>query len=270
MLDKKKLLGVGVTDATGEQILEYILQSLKKSAEKYYIVTPNPEFLVFAATSPTFKQILNDARLALCDGIGVFWAGKVLGKNFKERTTGVDLMEKLCLAVAEKPITVGFLGGGSKIAERTAECLKQKYPGLKVVFAGEEWSKDKFAQGPVPPFLPVSARSSEASFNELRAVGSPSRRATLRSIDLLFVAFGFPKQEEWIVENLPHLPVRIAMGVGGAFDYLSGAVPRAPLFIRKIGLEWLFRLIIQPCRLKRQLALLRFVLLVLKEKLSNN
>lgn len=238
MLDKKKLLGVGITDASEEETLEYILQSLKKSTEKYYIVTPNPEFLVFANNNPTFKQILNNARLALCDGIGIFWAGKILGKNLKSRTTGVDLMERLCFRVVEKPITVGFLGGGAKIAERTAECLKQKYPNLKVVFASPEWDF--------------------------------GRRTTTRSIDLLFVAFGFPKQEEWIAKNLPHLSVKIAMGVGGAFDYISGALPRSPLFLRKSGLEWLFRLIIQPWRFKRQLALLKFVYLVLKEKVQNN
>ncbi len=87
-------------------------------------------------------------------------------------------------------------------------------------------------------------------------------------IDILFVAFGFPKQEEWIAKNLASLPVIAAMGVGGAFDYLSGEVVRAPRFIRRIGFEWLFRLVKQPWRLKRQKALLVFIWLVVRQRLS--
>jgi len=88
------------------------------------------------------------------------------------------------------------------------------------------------------------------------------------SIDLLFVAYGFPKQEEWMAEHIHNLPVQVMMGVGGAFDYISGQVPRAPRFLRKLGLEWLFRLAVQPWRLKRQLALFDFAFLVLKKRLS--
>lgn len=90
------------------------------------------------------------------------------------------------------------------------------------------------------------------------------------TIDILFVAFGAPKQEFWISEYLEKIPVKIAIGVGGAFDYISGKTPRAPLFLQNIGLEWLFRLIMQPWRIKRQLSLLQFIWLVIKEKLSKN
>lgn len=241
VLEKKKLLGVEITNATESQVLEYILQSLQKKTEKYFIVTPNPEILVFASKHNELRKILNQARLGLCDGTGVFWAGKFLGKSFKQRITGTDLLENLCREVAEKPITVGFLGGGPKIAETTAECLAQKYPRLKVGLAQEEWPNDDFSK---------ASRTQE-------------------TVDILFVAFGFPKQEEWISQNLDKIPVRIAMGVGGAFDYISGSVKRAPLIIRMIGFEWLYRLVRQPWRWKRQLALLEFSYLVLKEKLTS-
>jgi len=89
-------------------------------------------------------------------------------------------------------------------------------------------------------------------------------------IDILFVAFGAPKQEFWISENLDKIPVKIAIGVGGAFDYISGKIPRAPFFVRKLGMEWLFRLLVQPWRIKRQLSLIEFAWLVIKEKLSRN
>lgn len=237
MLEKKNLLGVGVTNASENEILEYILQSLQKKGEKYYVVTPNPEILVYANKNREFKNILNNARLALCDGTGLFLAGWFMGKSFKGRVTGTDLVKNLCFAVSKRPITVGFLGGGSGVAERTAECLKSEFPGLKVAFAGSE--PDKL----------------------LKSLKNPKLL-----IDILFVALGFPKQEEWMAENLDKVPVKVAIGVGGAFDYISGRVKRAPKFLQNSGFEWLYRLIRQPWRIKRQLALLEFIFLVLKER----
>lgn len=226
---KRKLLGVGFSIASRKEVLEYIVKNLDR---KYCVVTPNPELVVIANATPAYKKVLNDAKIALPDGVGIMWAGKLLGVSLREKITGVDLLESLCREVAKQPITVGFLGGGTKIAEKTAECLKKRFPGLKVAFSGMEI----------------------ADFG------------LLKGTDILFVAFGSPKQELWIANNLKKLPVRVAIGVGGAFDMISGKVPRAPLFMRSLGLEWLFRLIIQPWRLKRQLSLLTFVFLVLKEK----
>jgi N-acetylglucosaminyldiphosphoundecaprenol N-acetyl-beta-D-mannosaminyltransferase len=140
-------------------------------------------------------------------------------------------MQKLCQQVAEKPITVGFLGGRGGVAKKTAECLLGKYPKLQVKFIGEEWKQDQ-------------------------------------PIDILFVAFGFPKQEEWMSHHINKIPVRVMMGVGGSFDYISGKIPRAPGFLRVVGLEWFYRLAKQPWRWKRQLALVEFLGLVLKEKLK--
>lgn len=274
MLDKINLLGVEITSATTSQILEYLLQGLKNTGEKFFIATPNPEILVFAQNHPSFKKVLNEAKIALPDGVGIIFAGQILRRPFKERITGVDFLEMVCREIAEKPITVGFLGAGPGIAEAAADCLKKKYSGLKVVFASDEWR-----EGPVPGF-PHASVSSHIRFTttSVRAVGSLSTRATppnlianhKSEIDILFVAFGFPKQEEWIAENLPKIPVRVAIGVGGAFDYISGNVTRAPRWIQKAGFEWFYRLIRQPWRLKRQLALLKFIYLVLKEKLKQN
>lgn len=243
MLEKINILGVGITNATMDKILKYIITGLEKADKKYFIVTPNPEILTLANSDFSYKNILNKAEIALSDGVGVIMASKVLGKSLKARVTGIDLLENLCQAVSEKPITVGFLGGRKEIAEKTAECLQKKYPGLKVGFAGREWS-DKLLKSPKLLRLP-------------------------RKVDILFVAFGAPKQERWIYENLEKLPVKIAIGVGGAFDYISGQVSRAPVFIRKIGLEWLFRLFVQPWRIKRQIKLIEFTLLVLEEKIGN-
>ena len=275
MINKKSILGVGITDATKDEVLEYIVKNLENFKKKLFFVTPNPEFLVLASKDSTFKNILNRADLALADGIGLIIAAKILGKPLEARFTGVDLVKSLCSEVSEKPITVGFLGGRDKVAERTAECLMKKYPKLKIGFVGEEWPNNdsgrqphvadgtQLSRGPVGNLPPESGPST------VRAVRSPSF-AAIPKTDILFVAFGAPKQEIWINENLQKIPVKIAIGVGGAFDYISGKIPRASSFVRRIGFEWLFRLANQPWRIKRQLFLIEFVWLVFKEKLGKN
>lgn len=232
--EKIFLFGVGLSNANEDEVLEFIIRGLENSTEKYYVVTPNPEILVIANKDNNYKKVLNNAKLALPDGIGVVLAGKLLGKRIEQRITGVDLMENLCKEVSKRPITVGFLGAGPNVAVRTSECLQKKYPGLKVGLISQDWSED----------------------------------LKNKKVDILFVAFGSPKQEIWISENLENLPARVAIGVGGAFDFISGKVPRAPEFLRKSGFEWLFRLALQPWRIKRQVSLLKFVFLVFKEKLK--
>jgi N-acetylglucosaminyldiphosphoundecaprenol N-acetyl-beta-D-mannosaminyltransferase len=234
--EKFPLLGVSLTNVKEREVLEFIITGLEKQTEKYYIVTPNPELLVIADKDPKYKDILNRAKLALVDGIGIVWAVRLLGHPLIERIHGVNLLESLCSSVAKQPITVGFLGAGPSVAEKTAECLKKKYPGLKVGLVSQEWSD--------------SLKNNK--------------------VDILFVAFGSPKQEIWISEHINNISARVLIGVGGSFDFISGKVPRAPKFLRQLGLEWLFRLIIQPWRIKRQMSLLKFVYLVLKEKFNKD
>jgi N-acetylglucosaminyldiphosphoundecaprenol N-acetyl-beta-D-mannosaminyltransferase len=234
IFDKIFLLGVGFSDVNEHEVLEFIITGLPNQSEKYYVVTPNPELLVIANNDSRYRTILNNAKIALPDGIGVMIASKIMGKPLKERIHGVDLVKMLCREVSKKPITVGFLGAGPNVAIKTAKCLREKYPDLKVGFTETEWDFEK----------------------------------KYPAIDILFVAFGSPKQEIWISENLNVLPAKVVIGVGGAFDFISGKVKRAPVIVRKIGLEWLFRLIIQPWRIKRQLKLIQFMHLVAMEKLG--
>ncbi len=257
MFVKNYILGVGVTNETEDKILEYVVANIEQNTKKYYITTPNPEIIVYAAKNPDFKKIINEADVALCDGVGLTLAGQILHKPFKERVPGVDLMEKLCEKVAKKPITVGFLGGRGRVAELTAQRLKNKYSDLRIVFseAGNPDEKTVF-------MLKDKVRQITRANGD--AIGH--RKIT---VDILFVAFGFPKQEEWIAKYLADLPVHYAITVGGSFDYISGSVPRAPKVMRDLGMEWLFRLVVQPWRLKRQVALLEFILLVMKAKFSN-
>ena len=139
--EKIFLLGVGLTDATEREVLEFIITGLQKQEEKYYIVTPNPELLVIADKDKDYKKILNGAKLALPDGIGVMIGAQLLGTRLKQRIHGVDLVESLCREVSNRPITVGFLGAGPNVAENASECLKKKYPRLKVGMVSQEWSE---------------------------------------------------------------------------------------------------------------------------------
>lgn len=240
MLKTQTILDIPITSSLKGEILEYIITGLRKKNKKLFITTPNPEMLVACHRDVSLKTLMKTADVSIPDGIGVVWASKTLHKPLQTRVSGVDLMVDLCQECAKQGLTVGFLGGWGNVAERTANCLKKKLPDLKIGFVGEEWDEDKF-------------KIQNSKFK-------------IEGIDILFVAFGFPKQEQWIHDNLDKIPVTAAMGVGGAFDYLSGNVRRAPKWVQNSGFEWLFRLIRQPWRARRQLALIEFVYLVLKER----
>ncbi len=222
-----------LNDMSFDKALEYFVQNATKTSGKSFVVSINPEIIMLARGDKDFEQALKSADLALNDGIGVSFGAKMFGKHLSGRVSGVDLVDSLCRVIAKKPITVGFLGGKGNVAKRTAERLTENYPGLNVAFSLEEW---------------------------------PSFEAKNLKADILFVAFGSPKQEKWIFEHLDNLDVKVAMGVGGTFDFISGNVRRAPEWMRRVGLEWLFRLIIQPWRLKRQTSLIKFFFLVIGEK----
>lgn len=251
-LPKQNILGIEVTNASESENLEYIINSVVNFTKKYYITTPNPEMVVLAHREKRFKTVVNNAGLALSDGTGLILASRILGKPLKSRVTGIDCMVSLCREVSKRPITVGFLGGKEGIAEKASECLLKKYPGLRVTFIGRE--------------IPANGKWQMANSANLDSNDSPSAIRSKPLADILFVAFGFPKQEYFMAQNLEKLPVKVMMGVGGAFDYISGTVPRAPKWVRSIGCEWLFRLLVQPWRIKRQLALISFIKLVLKAK----
>ena len=240
MLGTIRILGVIITNEKRDYILKYLVDRLKTSARKTFIITPNPEMLVYAKKHLDYQDMLNHADVALSDGVGLLYASKFMGDKLAERVTGVDFIEELCRAAKENTMSMGFLGGRDGVAEAAAKRLKTRYPWIKVAFVGPEWDE--------------------------RKITVAKDHHNKQKIDILFVAFGVPKQEEWIYTNLSKLPVKAAMGVGGSFDFLSGTVPRAPIVLRKIGVEWLFRLIVQPWRWKRQLALFEFIYFIFRER----
>ena len=249
-----QVLGVRIDDVSlygAVDIVKGWLDSDKKGAGRY-IVTPNPEFLMLARRDREFKELLNESDLSIPDGSGLLLSGRV-----KNTTTGVDLMEELCRLSGDCGFTVGLLGGKDGVAEKTKQCLLKKYPKLKIVFA---------ESGPI---ISETGEVLSSKYYGKEKIQDPLIQNTypFPQVDILFIALGQGKQERWISQNLSKSEARVMMGVGGAFDYLSGEVKRAPLLIRKIRFEWLFRLITQPWRIKRQLALFQFIFLVIKERL---
>ena len=231
---KKEVLGIKIDDVNLEQATDKVVSWLKTNT-KHYVVTPNPEFVVMAQKDLELKKIINNADLSIPDGVGLRLVTDIVCY-----TPGIDLMESLIKRSVDYGFTVGLLGGEEGVAEKAAERLRKKYPKVKIVFAESGGKVDK--EGKLLKF---------------------PRLLKSRSCDILFVAFGQPKQEKWIAKNLPNIPVKVAMGVGGGLDYLSGKVPRAPKLMRNLGFEWLFRLILQPWRIKRQLALLEYLRLIM-------
>lgn len=260
-----KILGIDITIASEGDILEYIFKRLQNKQHKFYIVTPNPEILMRARGSKEFANVLNGAEVSLPDGVGLLLADRMKEKRLKGRITGADMMVKLCEQASKQHATVGFLGGSMGVAEKTAKCLRKKYPDLIVRFASDEWVKstntDPAASHPHP-----TASLEEVLLGSSKGVPRSESPALKDHVDILFVAFGAPKQEEWIAKNLPKIDVTCAMGVGGAFDYISGNVARAPKVVRNAGLEWAFRLLRQPWRVRRQLALPLFATAVVRER----
>jgi N-acetylglucosaminyldiphosphoundecaprenol N-acetyl-beta-D-mannosaminyltransferase len=252
-LNKAKILGISFNSTPRPRLLEILARKVAQKV-KATVVTPNPEFCTFAYHRGWFKALLNRADYAVPDGIGLIWAARLLKQPIKERIAGVDLMEDLCQLAAKNGWKVFLVGGKPGVAEGAAHHLKGKYPGLKV------WSE---SGGKLS--MDGNGKWSEESLKEIERLVEKIDKV---SPDLLFVGLGMGKQEKFIFDNWKKLNVRLAMGVGGAFDYLSGRVHRAPRWMRNVGFEWLFRLIRQPWRIGRQLALLEFVRLVFRERVN--
>lgn len=215
------------------------LRSMLDGTTQNHVMTPNNEMLVYAAGHPAFLALLNRTALNLPDSTGVAWAMRRAGASNQQRVTGVDTVQRLCAELGpDSPVF--FLGGRENVAGRAAEELKRRNPNLAIAGA-----------------LEASPRAEDAAAI-VAAVNESGAR-------LLLVAYGAPKQDEWIEKHLPEMPaVRVAMGIGGTFDFIAGRIARAPKLFRALGLEWLWRLLQEPSRFPRIWnAVVRFPLLVL-------
>lgn len=204
-----------------------------------YVVTADTSGIVIAQQDAEYRRILNAADLVTPDSIGVVWASRRFGAPVPERVPGVDTMEALCALAAEEGRRVFLFGAAPGVADQAAENLVRKHPGLNV----------------------VGTRHGFFSADEEEDIVSTIRAARP---DLLFVAFGIPKQEKWIAQHLPATGAKLAMGVGGSFDAFAGVVKRAPAPIRKIHMEWLWRTLSNPKKIRKAATLPRFALMVLR------
>ena len=239
MIPKIDILGVKVSDISQNLAVQKILELSRDRKKSHYVVTVNSEFVMLARKNRQFFDILAKADLALPDSAGIVFSKRIFGGKFQDRITGVDLIEKICQKSANRPIRIGFLGGFGNVAELVAKRQKSENPGLSVVLT---WSGD--------PSIGYDLR--------LKKTISAAGR-----IDVLFVAYGMGQQEFWIKRNKNRLNVGVFIGVGGAFDYLSMVKKRAPKFLQNLGMEWFWRLLMEPCRARRMRVLPMFLLLIL-------
>jgi N-acetylglucosaminyldiphosphoundecaprenol N-acetyl-beta-D-mannosaminyltransferase len=219
------LLGVRIDAVSmAEAVLQ--LHAWLKGYDQKHVMTVNNEMLVEATKNVEFRGVLQSTALSVADSTGVVLAASFTGQKLPGRVPGVDLVQQLCASL-DASTPVFFLGAAPGVAERAAEQLKKQNPQLKIVGIISGSPKPEKASGIVQTINQSGAH-------------------------LLFVAFGAPNQDLWIRQYLHDMPgVRIAMGVGGTFDFLAGNVKRAPGWMRSVGLEWLWRLLLQPSRFGR-------------------
>jgi len=245
---ENKIFGIEILPLSKKDILEKIKKYIKKPAGFFHIVSLNPENLVLAKDNLEFKKVLRKGQIKLIDGIGIILAARLLKIKVGERYPGVELMNDLIKIAAEMRLTVLLIGGRGNLAVKVADCYREKYPEAK--FFGLEG---------IAEIKNPKKKEEEKIFSIVDLIKP----------HLVFVAFGSQDQELWIERHKKEFENCVVMGVGGAFDFLGGVVPRAPVFLRMIGLEWLFRLIVQPWRWRRQLRLVRFCWLIVRESLLN-
>lgn len=237
------LLGVRVDRISQQQAIaqiDQLVMQYKQSSGRQHcqqVVTVNTEFVMMAQYDTVFRNIINHAALVVADGIGIVWGTRYVGKPTPERVTGTDMLVELAKHCASKGYRLYLLGAAPGAAEEAGARLQQLAPDLQI--AGT------YAGSPSPT-------EEDAIIERVRTAQA----------DILCVAYGAPAQEVWIARNLTRLHVAVAMGVGGAYDFLSGRQRRAPRLMQQMGLEWLYRLYREPWRLQRMLAIPRFMLLI--------
>lgn len=264
------IAGVEIDNFSKQEVLDRIADFVS-SGKPHYAVTVYSEFVVKAQTLPEYKNVLNRADLSLADGVGILWAAKYLsmpaqnsfqaavqvlssglgivfkhGSLFqviKEQISGSRFLLDLAAFASKNGYSMALFGGSGEVAQVTAEKLKEKFPGLKINLA-----------------VAHNASFNKAAVMQINASNS----------DILVIAYQPPKQEVWLAENLDELNVKLAIGLGGTFDYFAGKRKPAPDLFYGLGLEWLWRLITQPWRMKRMWnAIAVFTYIIYREKVKN-
>jgi N-acetylglucosaminyldiphosphoundecaprenol N-acetyl-beta-D-mannosaminyltransferase len=242
-LRRVRILGVGIHNCDEAGAVTAIEAFLREEPGRLHqICTVNPEFVMESRHNRAFRRLLNRVDLATPDGAGIIAAGILLRRPFKGRATGVALVGRLAAMSAREGYSIFLLGAAPGVADEAARVLAERYPGVGIAgtYAGSPRNED----------WPAIVERLQAS-----------------QPDIMLVAYGAPGQDLWIDAHRHDLPasIKLAMGVGGVFDYLSGRAPLAPPLVRRVGLEWLYRLVTQPWRWRRIVRVFAFGALVVRQ-----
>ncbi len=239
-MDSVSILGLRVDRLSPDEALKTLEEYIAVRTPRH-VVTADASMVVIARRDPDLAAIVRQAALVTPDGAGILWASRLLRAPVTHKVSGVDLVAQLCRRSAERSYRLFFLGAAPGVAEEAAANLRLKYPGAQIVGTQDGY------------FTPEQ----EAQVIAQIAAAAP---------DVLLVAFGIPKQEKWITRHKDSLGVPVSIGIGGSFDVYSGRVKRAPVWMQKASLEWLYRLWSNPKKIGKVMTLPKFVLLALRQR----
>jgi N-acetylglucosaminyldiphosphoundecaprenol N-acetyl-beta-D-mannosaminyltransferase len=239
--NRVKVGDISLDRLTMNKAVDLVFRHLGSESDRVMVIeTVNAQFVCMAREAQNFSDVLSKANIVVADGISVVAASRILGNSLPERVAGIDLLLRLCEKASQTGRSVYFFGGKDGVSRKAADRLREQFPGL--VVAGTDTG---FASTP---------QEEAEALNRIKCAAP----------EILFVGMGVPKQEYWIEQHASDLHVKVVIGVGGSFDVLSGDIPRAPVWMQKAGLEWLFRLLREPRRLWRRYILgnMRFLQIV--------
>ncbi|MDR4949948.1 WecB/TagA/CpsF family glycosyltransferase [Neobacillus cucumis] len=240
MLNFKEVVGYDFVDNTMDELVREVHSRIVLS-QKTFIVTANPEIVTYAQSHTSYQHVLKSSDLIIPDGAGIILASKLLGKPLQERLTGFDLMSRLLALSDNKNYKIYLLGTKPNIIDLSAFNIKRAFPNIEIV---------GFHHG---------------YFDSDREIISEIKE---KRPDIIFVGLGFPKQEKWIFKNLNKFDKGVFIGVGGCLNIWAGVNKRAPRVMRDLNLEWLYRLIKEPSRSKRMLAIPIFLKRVFRNEFN--
>jgi len=239
-MEKVEILGVKVDSVTMDEAIKTACKFIEEKSPKM-IATANAEMIMNATRDKELFKILNEADLVIPDGAGTVWAANYLGCEMRERVAGYDLSQNLMGLSPKLGFKMYFFGSAPTVAEKAKAKAEKLYPGIKVVGVHDGFFDE----------------------NEEKKIISDIKE---KKPDILLVALGVPKQEKWIFSHKEELGVPLSIGVGGTFDVMAGVMKRAPLWMQKAKLEWLFWGMLQPTRAMRLMALPKLIIKVIKSK----
>lgn len=240
-MSKVSILGVEIDNLSLVEVVSRINVLVEQRSRPSLIVTANPEIIMRARQDRSFANCLKAAEVVTADGIGLIIAAKLLGTPLKERVTGIDLITKLFKEAKTRKYRFYFVGAKPGIAEKAARNIKGKFPNVEIVGVQHGFFQDD-----------------SAIIDDIK----------VKKPDILLAALGMGRQESWVRDRVSAAGVPVSIGVGGSFDVFAGEAKRAPRWMQRAGMEWLYRLINQPSRFWRMLELPKFLIAVLFSRVS--